>query len=52
MTFWLLYIIIDGQLTQDYPFHFAYKETCDKIGRQIVKDYKYEGWKCVQEKRE
>lgn len=52
MTFWLLYFAIDGQFVIDYPYHFSHKETCDKIGREITKTLKYEGYRCVKEVRE
>lgn len=52
MTFWILYLAIDGQFNIDYPFHFAFRETCDKIGKVMVKEYKYEKYRCVKEVRE
>jgi hypothetical protein len=52
MIFWLLYVMIDGQPVQDYPFHFAFKQNCDIVGKSLVKDFKYEGYKCIQEVRE
>lgn len=52
MIFWLLYLCIDGDCTIDYPYHFAQRETCVNIGKSMVKDYKYEAFRCVQEKRE
>lgn len=49
MIFWLLYLSIDGQFTTEYPFHFAFRETCVKVGSDMVKNYKYEAYRCVQE---
>lgn len=53
MTFWLLYLAIDGTfLPEPYTFHFAFKETCNKMGQEFVKSYNYESYKCVKEVRE
>lgn len=53
MTFWLLYLALDGQFLPDpHIYHFAYKENCAKVGEEFVKKYKYEKYKCVMEKRE
>jgi hypothetical protein len=49
MIFWILYFSIDGQFTLDYPYHFAYRETCATIGEKVVKEYKYEAFRCVKE---
>ena len=51
MTFWLLYLAIDGEFVVDYPYHFAFKETCEQVGKAMVKDYKYEKFRCVKEVR-
>lgn len=50
MTFWLLYLALDGDFTAyEYPFHFAYKETCTEVGKAFVRDYGYENYRCVKE---
>lgn len=52
MIFWILYLSIDGQFNIDYPYHFAFRENCDRVGKSMVKDYKYEAYRCVKEVRE
>lgn len=49
MTFWILYLAIDGQFNIDYPYHFAFRETCNVVGEKMVKDYKYEKYRCVKQ---
>lgn len=48
MTIQILYLLIEGH-SIDHPYHFAFKDTCDKVGKTMVKDYKYEGYRCVKE---
>lgn len=53
MIYWLLYLAIDGEfLSEPHPFHFAYKETCEQVGKDLVQKYKYEKYRCVKEVRE
>lgn len=53
MIFWILWLSIeDKQFHVDYPYHFAYRETCIKAGEIMVKKYKYEAYRCVKEIRE
>lgn len=53
MTFWLLYLAIDGQFSHEpYAFHFAFKETCDIVGKEFVQNYGFEAYRCVKEVRD
>lgn len=51
MTVWILYLLIEGH-SIDYPYHFAFKDTCGQVGQSMVKEYKYESYRCVQERME
>jgi hypothetical protein len=50
MIIWILYLVIESNTTMEHPYHFAFKETCEKMGKELVKSYKYEKFRCVQEK--
>jgi hypothetical protein len=52
VTFWLLFLAIDGQFVIEHPYHYAFRETCAKVGLDMVKKHKYEAYKCVKEVRE
>jgi hypothetical protein len=52
MIFWLLYFSVDGQFTIEHPYHFAEKENCIKVGKEMVQLLKYEACRCVKEVRE
>lgn len=51
MIFWILFLAIDGEFVKEHPYHFAYKETCREVGEDLVKNYKYEKYKCIKEVR-
>jgi hypothetical protein len=48
MIVWVLYFLIEGH-SIDHPYRFSFKETCDNLGKIMVKDHKYEGYRCVKE---
>ena len=48
MTIWILYLLIDGHYT-DYPYYFAFRDTCGQVGDSMVKQYKYNDYRCVKE---
>ena len=53
MTFWLLYLAIDGDFTaESYPYHFSEKATCVKLGEEFVRKYKFEKYRCIKDERE
>lgn len=50
MLIWILYLVIEGNFTTEHPYHFAFKDSCEKVGKDLVQKYKYENFRCVQEK--
>lgn len=48
MTFWILYITLNGKVEIKHPYHFAFKETCDTVGESLIKDYKYREYRCTK----
>ena len=50
MVIWILYLILEGNVSTEHPYHFALKDTCEKVGKDLVVKYKYEKFRCVKEK--
>jgi hypothetical protein len=48
MWVWILYLVIENNSTIDHPYHFAFKENCEKVGKDLVKKYKYDNFRCVK----
>lgn len=49
MIIWILYFVIENNNTIDYPYHFAFRETCEKFGKDNKKIFKAAKYRCVKE---